>query len=39
MKEVQIFEQFNQDSADSVGGFSVVMKFLTPRITIKSSLD
>lgn len=39
MKEVQIFEQFNQDSADSVGGFLVVMKSLTPRITMKSSFD
>lgn len=29
MKEVQTFEQFNQDSADSVGGFLVVMKSLT----------
>ncbi len=29
MKEVQTFERFNQDSADSAGGFLVVMKSLT----------
>ncbi len=29
MKEAQTFEQFNQDLADSVGGFLVVMKSLT----------
>ncbi len=39
MKEAQTFEQFNQDSADSVGGFLVVMKSLTPRITIRLSFD
>ncbi len=39
MKEVPTFEQFNQDSADSVGGFLVVMKSLTPCITMKLSLD
>ncbi len=39
MKEAQTFERFNQDSADSVGGFLVVMKSLTPHITMKSSLN
>lgn len=39
MKEAPTFEQFNQDLADSVGGFLVVMKFLTQRITIKLSFD
>ncbi len=38
MKEAQTFEQFNQDLADSVGGFLVVMKFLTPHITMRLSL-
>ncbi|MGL2724666.1 hypothetical protein ACQJ7V_05850 [Helicobacter pylori] len=38
MKEAQTFRQFNQDSADSVGGFLVVMKSLTPRITMRLSL-
>ncbi len=39
MKEVQTFEQFNQDLADSVGGFLVVMKSLTPCIIIRLSFD
>ncbi len=39
MKEAPTFEQFNQDLADSVGGFLVVMKFLTPCITMKLSFD
>ncbi len=39
MKEVQTFEQFNQDLADSVGGFLVVMKSLTPHIIIRLSFD
>ncbi len=39
MKEAQTFEQFNQNLADSVGGFLVVMKSLTPCITIKLSFD
>ncbi len=39
MKERQTFGQFNQDLADSVGGFLVVMKSLTPRITMKLSFD
>ncbi len=38
MKEAQTFEQFNQDLADSVGGFLVVMKSLVPRITMRLSL-
>ncbi len=29
MKEAQTLESFHQDLADSVGGFLVVMKFLT----------
>ncbi len=39
MKEAPTFERFNQDLADSVGRFLVVMKFLTQRITIKLSFD
>ncbi len=39
MKEAPTFEQFNQDLADNVGGFLVVMKILTLRITMKSSLN
>ncbi len=37
MKEAQTFEQFNQDSADSVGGF--LENPLAPRIIIKLSFD
>ncbi|ADO04140.1 hypothetical protein HPCU_04915 [Helicobacter pylori Cuz20] len=33
MKEVQTFESFNQDLADSVGGF--LENPLAPRITMK----
>ncbi len=37
MKEVQTFESFNQNLADSVGGF--LKNPLAPHITIKLSLD
>ncbi len=37
MKEVQTFESFNQDLADSVGGF--LENPLTQRIIIRLSFD
>ncbi len=37
MKEAQTFESFNQDLADSVGGF--LENPLAPHIIIKLSLD